>query len=420
MSRVRPVLAAALLVLLAATVHAAPSGLAGRVIVGYQGWFGCPGDYLDNKEWQHWFEGAAGARALTVDMLPSLKSFKREDLCDTGLKRADGSAVHVFSSQNPAIVARHFEWLQKHGIDGVAFQRFVTHTQLPDLRKRSDNVLGHVRQSAERTGRVFYVTYDVSGSDAATVLDAIRADWKHLTGTLGVTRSTAYLNQAGKPVLQLWGFGFKDRPGSADAVARLVSDLKSGAAGLTAATVIGGVPTGWRTLTADSRGEPEWAKLYRSFDVISPWAVGRFVDDRGADQFRRTSLEPDLAETRRLGIGYLPVVFPGFSWRNLMTRRGEPARAILNQIPRRCGDFMWRQVTNAAESGATSLYGAMFDEVDEGTALFELEGSSRTAPAGTPMVGLNQDGCQLPDDWYLSLTGKAARLMRNRAAAQKR
>ena len=30
-------------------------GLKGRVIVGYQGWFGCPNDFEDNKVWQHWF-----------------------------------------------------------------------------------------------------------------------------------------------------------------------------------------------------------------------------------------------------------------------------------------------------------------------------------------------------------------------------
>jgi hypothetical protein len=29
--------------------------LEGRIILGYQGWNGCPKDFEDNKVWQHWF-----------------------------------------------------------------------------------------------------------------------------------------------------------------------------------------------------------------------------------------------------------------------------------------------------------------------------------------------------------------------------
>ena len=414
------VLAPLLFVFLVFPAQAAPAGLDGRLIVGYQGWFGCPGDDGENKQWQHWFDGPAAPASLTVEILPSLREFKTADLCDTGLKRRDGSAVYVFSSQNPQVVARHFEWMRAQGIDGVAFQRFVSHTQHADLRKRSDNVLRHVRASAEQTGRAFYVTYDVSGTDEATVVVAIRADWKYLTGEMKITQSAAYLSDGGKPVLQLWGFGFKDHPGTPEAATALIADLKAGTAGLGKATVVGGVPAGWRTLSSDSRSEPGWAAAYRSYDVISPWAVGRFVDDQGADRFRRDVIEPDIAETRRLNIGYMPVVFPGFSWRNLMTRRGQPDKAILNQIPRRCGDFLWHQVTNAAGSGATALFAAMFDEVDEGTALFALEAGADRSPAGTIMLSLGQDGCKLPDDWYLGIAGKAARLLHEQRGPAKR
>ena len=52
------------------------------------------------------------------------------------------------------------------------------------------------------------------------------------------------------------------------------------AAGL---TVMGGVPTNWRTLNSDSKTDPLWAAVYRSFDVLSPWAVGRYSTDAGAD-----------------------------------------------------------------------------------------------------------------------------------------
>ena len=415
----RRILFAVVLILLGAAVHSAPSGLRGRLIVGYQGWFGCPDDYLGNKQWHHWFEGQTEPKALTVDILPSLRAFASKDLCDTGLKRGDGSVVYVFSSQNPIIVRKHFEWLQTYGIDGVAFQRFISHTRQPDLKKRSDNVLNNVRQSAERFGRVFYVTYDISGADPDTVAADLRADWKYLTDNLKLTQSGAYLRHNGQPVVQLWGFGFKDRAGTAAEAGQLISELQTGRTGLTKATVVGGVPAGWRTLTADSRTEPEWAKVYRSYDFISPWSVGRYADEPGADNFRRVYLEPDAAETRRLGIGYMPVVFPGFSWRNLMHNRGQAGKAILNQIPRRCGNFMWRQVVNVLESRADSLYAAMFDEVDEGTAVFALESRGGREPAGAAMLSLQQDGCVLPDDWYLRVTQEAARAMRGQVTPNK-
>ncbi|HEV2099596.1 MAG TPA: hypothetical protein VGR45_11810, partial [Stellaceae bacterium] len=35
-------------------VGAAASGLDGKIIVGYQGWFGCPGDFPGNTSWLHW------------------------------------------------------------------------------------------------------------------------------------------------------------------------------------------------------------------------------------------------------------------------------------------------------------------------------------------------------------------------------
>jgi hypothetical protein len=405
------------LALAGGTALASAEGLEGRLIVGYQGWFGCPGDFEGNRAWQHWFHGEPSPQTLTVDQLPALDAFPREELCDTGLKRADGQPLYVFSSQNARVVDQHLQWMRRHGIDGLAFQRFVSEVREPARRRRSDNVLGHIQRAAERSGRVFYVTYDVSGSDAASVVADIRRDWKHLGAELRVLRSDAYLRHRGKPAVQLWGFGLRDRPGQADEVAQLIADLQAGRDGLVPASVIGGVPAGWRTLTGDSRGEPAWADTYRQYDVISPWAVGRFTDEAGADRFRQRFVEPDLQETRRLGIGYQPVVFPGFSWRNLMTVRGERGKAILNQIPRRCGRFLQHQVANLLAGGATMLYAAMFDEVDEATAIFPLETGNEAAPAPAAVLTLGADGCALPQDHYLDLAGQAARRLR---AAPKR
>lgn len=400
---------------------ATANGISGRLIVGYQGWFGCPNDFEGNKNWQHWFVKGVRPEFLTVDLLPSVREMKSEDLCETGLPRADGKGtIKLFSSQNPNVVSTHFRWMRDNGIDGAAAQRFISEMPDPVKKKRGDHVLQNIRVAAETNDRVFFVVYDISGSNPKTVVNDIRRDWKHLANDLKLTASPNYLHDHGKPVLELWGFGFGDRPGESNEVADLIGDLKNGRNGLAAATVIGGVPTNWRTLTGDAKPDAAWAKVYRSYDVISPWSVGRFSDEAGVDAFVKKIVVPDLAETRRLGLGYMPVIYPGFSWFNLMTNRNKPDQAVLNRTPRHCGQFLWKQVSSLLDTQVDMLYAAMFDEVDEGTALFSAETRKDKLPTGANMVFLNQDGCSLPDDWYLRVTGKAAEYLRQHELPPKR
>jgi hypothetical protein len=393
---------------------AAQTGVSAKVIVGYQGWFGCPGDFEGNTGWRHWFLANDAPDQLTVEQIPSTRGIDDRDLCLTSLKRPDGAPIKLFSSQNPRVVATHFRWMREHNIDGAAAQRFVVEMDDPASHRRLDNVMRNVRAAAEASGRVFFVTYDISGANPATVIDQLRRDWRHLVNTLKLTESPNYLHDRGKPMLQLWGFGFEGRPGEAQAVQTLIDDLKVGRDGLRAVTLIGGVPSHWRTLTGDAKPDAAWARVYRSYDVISPWSVGRFGDDNGAALFVRNFVAPDLAETRRLGIGYMPVMFPGFSWYNLMTQRGQKSAAIENQIPRRCGNFMWQQAGALMTAGVDSIYAAMFDEVDEATSLFPTESSASSLPVNSKMVYLNQDGCALPEDFYLRVTGKVAEHLKKR------
>jgi hypothetical protein len=400
---------------------ASTEGLAGRLILGYQGWFGCPGDYAGNQRWQHWViqekdKNSPTPDNIRVDMLPAVQGTPEDELCRSGMRTPDGAPISLFSSQNEKLVLTHFRSMAEHNIDGAAVQRFIgiidDRPDNPQGKERSDHMLENVRAAAESAERVFFITYDVSGAPPATVIADIRRDWQHLTRDLNITSSTAYLRVHGKPVLQLWGFGFTDRPGSPAEVAQLIADLKAGRPDLEAAVLIGGVPTNWRTLTGDSQQDPQWANIYRSYDVISPWSVGRFDDDQGADVFLRERVIPDLAETRRLGLGYMPVIFPGFSWCNLQSRRGQPQRAILNQIPRHCGNFLWHQISNLLGSGVNMLYGAMFDEMDEGTAMLPTVTRSDKLPEGASLLYLNQDGCSLPADWYLRVAGTASGFLR--------
>ena len=95
-----------------------------------------------------------------------------------------------------------------------------------------------------------------------------------------------------------------------------------------------------------------------------------------------------------------PVVFPGFSWANM---HGGP----LDAIPRRKGEFLWSQFAAAKRAGAGMIYVAMFDEVDEGTAIFKC---TSDVPAAGETKFVTYEG--LPSDFYLRLTGLGARMLR--------
>jgi hypothetical protein len=393
---------AALLAPARADDRADPTTLTGKLIMGYQGWFACPGDAA-GRGWVHWSSGGAP----TVDLLPDVAELPEAERCHTAMVAADGQPVDLFSSQNPATVDRHFAWMQHYGLDGVALQRFATAVLQPRPLAAVDRVLANVRAAAEAHGRVFFVMYDLSGLRPEDY-PALLHDWERLEAQ-GITGSAAYLQHRGHPLLGVWGLGFVHRPQTPDDARALLAGLARVSAPFGGVTVLGGVPAGWRTGTGDADPAPGWQQVWFMLGVISPWTVGRYGDAAGADRFRAATLAPDLPAAAALGADYMPVVFPGFSWANLMLARQLPQKAIRNQIRRDCGRFYWRQVWGALSAGATMLYGAMFDEVDEGTAMFKL--------AVTPVpsfVALDADGCHLPSDWYLRLAGAATEAVHRR------
>jgi hypothetical protein len=382
-----------------------PTTLDRKLMLGYQGWFGCPGDGSDVDAWQHWFErGApAGAASVRVDMWPDTSELDPDERCPTPLTLPGGGAAFLYSSFHPKTVDRHFQWLESYGLPGVFLQRFTSELRSAPYRAFRDAVTANVRAAAERHGRVFAVMYDISGHPEEMLVDDLERDWRHLVDDLHVTDSPRYLRHRGRPLLGIWGLGFRDRPGSAAQAAALIEFFRNNPDPRYRVTLLGGVPARWRSLASDSRSDPDWARIYRSLDVISPWIVGRFRETRTMDRFYREVVAPDLVVARHFGMDYLPVVFPGFSWHHL--RPDTP----LNRIPRRGGRFFWRQIDCAVGSGATMIYGAMFDEVDEGTALFKVAPDARRAPEGIATVTLDADGEPLPSDWYLRLSADAQR-----------
>jgi hypothetical protein len=360
-----------------------------KVLCGYQGWFRCPGD-PSGQGWRHWSRDASKITpdTLTFEMWPDMAEYPDDERYPApGFTDPDGKPACLFSSDNPGTVDRHFLWMQEHGIDGVFAQRFLVHVDDPS----TDRVLAHVRDSANRTGRVFAVCYDLSGTPGDRVFDRLAADWKRLVDETRITRDPRYLHHDGKPVLFVWGF-FSDRFGP-ETAHRIIDFLKDDPR--YAVTLVGGCQWHWR-----SERDPGWARAFRRFDVISPWNVGNVEISGGVKHAATRSWKADLDEAKRVGMEYLPVIYPGFGWTNLKGPRASSAT-----VPRLGGEFFWRQFSAAADLGVEMAYVAMFDEVDEATAIFKV---SNTPP--TPGRFATYEG--LPTDWYLRLTGEGTRLIR--------
>ena len=372
--------------------------LNGKVMVGYQGWFNCPGDG-GNLGWKHWAKNGRQAFApgnVTIDLWPDVSELEPDERYATGFKHEDGSAAEVFSSGNRKTVLRHFRWMRDYGIDGAFLQRFASGLSRPASLKNSNAVLAHVREGARQAGRTYAVMYDLSELSAGQV-DRVRADWSSLRSEQKVTSDPGYLHHQGKPLVAVWGIGFKDdRQYSLRECHDLVMWLKS-----EGCSVMLGVPSYWRDGTRDATDDPLLQQIIKLADVVSPWSVGRYRNPAEASRHADAVWRADRQWCDREQLDFLPVVFPGFSWHNLT---GEP----FDQIPRLQGEFFWSQVTAAKRVGCNMIYVAMFDEVDEGTAIFKC---TNDPPAGDGTPFLTYDG--QPSDHYLKLAGQAGELLRN-------
>ncbi|HTB85148.1 MAG TPA: glycoside hydrolase family 71/99-like protein [Candidatus Sulfotelmatobacter sp.] len=371
--------------------------LTGKVMCGYQGWFGTPDDGSLRNGWQHWTKhsGPMADGNAKVDLWPDVSELSADEKFPTGFKFADGRPAEVFSSYKKATVLRHFQWMETYGIDGVFVQRFAGRLQNQSVLDHDNTVLASCREGANLHGRTYAVMYDLSGLPAGHI-DMVMDDWRALRKQMAITEDPAYLHHHGKPVVAVWGIGFNDRRAYTLAECRsLVEFLKQDGC-----TVMVGVPTHWRELKGDAVADTNLLEIIKLADVVSPWTVGRYSNLPGVTNYVRNTLTPDLAWCRAQKIDYLPVVFPGFSWHNMY---GGPS----DKIPRLHGQFLWSQFSEAKRANASMIYVAMFDEVDEGTAIFKCVND---VPASQQSKFLTFEG--LPSDYYLKMVGQGAKMLR--------
>ena len=363
------------------------------VMAGYQGWFNTPEDGA-GLGWKH-FEKEKEFKPgkCTIDLWPDVSEY--EKTYETAFKLPDETPAKVFSSYDASTTDLHFKWMKQYGIDGVFMQRFVVSIRNQKGKDNYNKILNNAVLSAEKYDRAICLMYDLSGMEAGEE-DILICDWKELCEKYKLVsrNNNHYVYHHGKPLVAVWGIGFNDRRKYGyEQVKKIIDFLKS-----EGCSILVGVPTHWRTLTIDAVSDTRLLELVKQADIVHPWLVGRF-DNNTYEPYRK-SIEEDIKWCKANGKDYMPVLFPGFSWHNM--KKDAPQ----NMIPRLGGRFFWQQVKGAVDAGAESLYLAMFDEIDEGTAFFKC---TNTPPVGESSF-ITYEG-EAPDH-YLWLAGEAAKYLR--------
>lgn len=367
----------------------------GLVMAGYQGWFNTPEDGA-NRGWHH-FErrGKFAPGSLEIDLWPDMTEYKKRYA--TPFKFPGGKTATVFSAYDKSTVNLHFRWMKEYGIDGVFMQRFVAEVRNASGKNHFNTVLQNAMDAAKKNDRAICIMYDLSGMNPADVnfvlndIDELNAKYDLLNKD--GKRSPTYLHENGKPLVAVWGVGFNDhrRYGFSDAQ-KIIDGLNA-----RGYSVMLGVPTYWRDFGSDALKSDSLHMLIKKCAIVAPWFVGRY-DEQSYPEFNR-HIKGDIAWCKKNNVGYVPLAFPGFSWKNM---NGPNARAI----DRDNGNFFWQQVAGAKAAGAGMLYIAMFDEMNEGTSIFKCATKSHLPlnPGGS-FVQIDDS---LGSDYYLWLAGQAA------------
>ncbi|NDP20490.1 MAG: T9SS type A sorting domain-containing protein [Paludibacter sp.] len=394
------------------------SEFTGKSVAGYQAWFvaGTP-----TSGWTHWnykTNGAPGKGTMSFEVCPDISEYPDDVLKPTNFApMGNGNPLKLFSSSSQSVIDVHFKWMKDYGIDGAAVQRFIGNIGSAIINSPSSTI-SKIKQAAQTNERIFYICYDTSSSGMdATWDEVIKMDWVYnVEQNNNLTTSPAYAKVGNKPVVQLWGLGFKGgkNPGTAAETIALIEFFKA-----RGCYVIGGTPRGWRTGTSDSKGvtqsstvpgdNEDFLPVYHALNMISPWMPGRIKNNTDADNLLASTMTPDKTYCDGRNIQYMPVNFPGFAWSQW--KDGD-----VNWAPRNAGEFMWRQATNIKKLGVQNMYFAMFDEYDEGTAIMKNATDWSMIPTDQYFLTSSADGLWLSSDFQLRVAGAAVEMLKGNRA----
>jgi len=389
----------------------------GLVMAGYQGWFGAPGDGCPhaehaNTEWYHYRESEVfkpGVLRNSIDFWPDMTEYQVQytpgDDGTPGRSEnffyPNGQKATVYSAYDESSVLLHFKWMKEYGLDGVFMQRFVGEViNNPEGKAHFDKVLESAMKGSNTYERALCVMYDLGGyepnknNNTAAVLADARAIMDKYQLLNRSAKQKFYLYEDGKPLIALWGVGFNDgRPYSLDDIEQLMNGLKE-----MGFNIMLGVPTHWRERRNDALPDAKLHDLIKAAKVIMPWFVGRY-DNSNFPNFH-SLIEQDVKWCNENSVGYAPLCFPGSADRNM-----HPNNTVQ---PRLGGTFLWNQMHHGIKSGAKMLYIAMFDEIDEGTAIYKCLNQSKVpgnASETDYYVVFQNNGYRMTTNMVEGLTG---------------
>ncbi len=379
----------------------------GLVMTGYQGWFNTSGDGM-GLNWTHYeLSSAFEPGCSSIDFWPEMDEYEKKYL--TPFVYDNGSGAYVFSSADYSTTDLHFKWMQESGIDGIFLQRFLSSTRSDTKKAHRAQVTSNVIRASIKYDRAWCMMYDI-GSETAEEIWDMATDWAEIEDLYGISDlecNPNYLYHNGKPLLAIYGVGFATKEEEGGFLSSELLEVLETSGMLDNYSIMLGTPYNWEAMTGDSTDDPDFHELIKRCDIILPWAVGRYKDEN-YDEGETSKIASNLAWCEEYGVDYAQLIFPGFSWGNLKSDY-----SLYDASPRNSGGFMWRQIWGAYTQGVKMYYMAMFDEVDEGTAIFKCQGADELPLNGDgSFIGYDTD---IKSDHYMWLAGQAKLLLQNSA-----
>lgn len=368
----------------------------GRSFAGYQMWHHAG---LNDSDWSHWSYGHKPGQGynlhngVNICSYPDLSEYEDDLLYQTNLgPLGNGRSAGLYHAKDAAVIQKQMEWLKDADLDGVVIQRFVGGIG-GAITSSEKSYLTYAKKSCEKTGRLFFLGYDLNGADD-DIVERLQRDWVYeIEQNSKLTSSTNYATVNGKPVVEIWGIGHN--MATAEQCARLINFLKS-----RGCYVIGGTPRDWRTSPGDG-----FTGVFKLLNCISPWTVGVYGDINGANHYKEQYMIEDLQYCTTNRMDYLPVVFAGSgNWLN--------DNMEFSQTRRNGGEFFWRQIQNAKSLGLSSVFYAMLDEFEENTNLIKGAVDYFDLPINQFFETFSRDGIWVSSDYYLRLAAHAAKALR--------